>query len=512
MSEGCIRLPLSHYPGMNRLVLDWLAGGIPELRRFDASKGARREAPGAGSAPALLDALVASNRRWGSFISRNDLRAWADGETVTLVAGQQVGFAGGPLYTLAKIASLLKIKRQLAREGRRVTIFFWLATEDHDYDEVATLYVPASSIPSAKANAQLDLVCLRAAAAVESRAAVGPLPIPEPLIVQLLALYGIDRPAWLREGVTFRDSFAELLVSIFGGEIILVDSLLPELRRAAAPLLESILARWHEAQAAFASDSADLEKRGYRPQIDRREDGSFTLLFRIDEEGRRRIVERPEPPGDVTTLSTSAATRPLLQDYLFAPDLFVGGPAEVAYYAQQVRMHELFGVPMPAIALRGHVLVAPQKMLRAFSRYEIAPEEVFAPPDEVVSRREEDGVREIRSIASKAHRDLAAALTRIGEIALPAEHALARALSRSIGHIEYHFDKMTERAIRALVRKDRERYAAVRELVATFHPDRQVQDRVVGWFPWWCQYGKQLVDRIVDEIEPDSDAFKMIGL
>ncbi|HXG57721.1 MAG TPA: bacillithiol biosynthesis BshC [Thermoanaerobaculia bacterium] len=511
MSEGCIRLPLRSYPGMNPFVLDWLGGAFPDLPRFDPARVAGSESRRRGRTPAFLAALAESNRRWGAHVER-ELEAWASGETVTLIAGQQVGFAGGPLYTLAKIASLLEIRRRLESEGKRATLFFWLATEDHDYEEVATLHLPVAALTgSGRGRSQLDLLTLRAAPPPDTRAAVGLLPVPEPLIAELLALMDLPRPRWLREGITFRDSFAELLVSIFGSEIVLVDSLLPELRREAEPLFEAILRRWDDVQKAVAADSAELRSRGYQPQISSREE-EYTVLFRLDGEGKRRIVARGEAPGDPATLSTSALTRPLLQDYLFAPDVFVGGPAEVAYYAQQRTMHALFEVAMPAVALRGHVLVAPKRTLRAFDRHAIAPQEVFSTAEEVLARREPDGIAEIRSIAGRARRDLAEALTRIGELALPAEHAMARALSRSIGHIEYHFDKLTERAIRALVRKDRERWAAMQELIATFHPDRQVQDRVAAWFPWWCQYGKHLVDRVVEEIEPGSESFKMIGL
>ena len=103
-------------------------------------------------------------------------------------------------------------------------------------------------------------------------------------------------------------------------------------------------------------------------------------------------------------------------------------------------------------------------------------------------------------------------IEKIGDIALPAEHALARAVNRSIGHLEYHFNKLTERAIKGLVRKDRERYAAAREMVATFYPDQQVQDRVAGWFPFWCRYEQHLVDRVIDEIETDAETLKVIAL
>ena len=89
---------------------------------------------------------------------------------------------------------------------------------------------------------------------------------------------------------------------------------------------------------------------------------------------------------------------------------------------------------------------------------------------------------------------------------------MARAINRSIGHIEYHFGKLTERAIRGLVRKDRERYAAIREIVSTLDPDGAPQDRVTGWFGYFQQYGHQLVSRMIDEAEQDEAVCKVVSL
>ncbi len=254
------------------------------------------------------------------------------------------------------------------------------------------------------------------------------------------------------------------------------------------------------------------ELSGYQPQILPREGNRYTLLFRLDANGERHIIDNAAEVDDPTTISTSANTRPLLQDAILRPDVFIGGPSEVAYYAQIAPLHELLGVPLPRVALRGHALVAPKRVVRLFSRFGIDPESVFAAPDEILASHEAAGVEEVKSLARAARRDLAARITQIGEIALPAEHALARAINRSIGHIEYHFDKLTERAIRGLVRKDRDRYAAARELVSTFYPDGHVQDRVVAWFAYWVRFGQHLVDTLVEEIEPDADVFKILGL
>ena len=62
------------------------------------------------------------------------------------------------------------------------------------------------------------------------------------------------------------------------------------------------------------------------------------------------------------------------------------------------------------------------------------------------------------------------------------------------------------------MRKDRERFAVVRELVATLYPDGQVQDRIVRWFAFWHRHGDYLVERVIEEIEPDSAYFKIVSL
>lgn len=502
-----MRIPLEHYPGMNTFVLDWLNGDKRFLPR-PPFPVAPRAGKTAGS-EALSKAIDRSNRHWGIF-ARESIERWARGETVTIVAGQQVGFAGGPLYTLAKLATIVRMKRDLEANGTPATAFFWLATEDHDFDEAATLDVPVATLSREKnVNRQLDLVRIRAIRGAESRAVVGSLPIPEALITQLLALFDIPRPQWLRAGVTFRDSFAELVASLFGNEVILIDALLPELRRAGEPLFAQILERQDEIQRILANRSAEVAAAGYSPQVVPNEGHEYTLLYELDDNGHRQTPTADRTPENT---STSALTRPLLQDFVLQPDVFVGGPAEVAYYAQITPLHELLGIDVPRVALRAHVLVAPKRVARAFDRYGLDPAKIFAPPDAIVAEQEPESVARIRELAAEGKRELMQRIARIGELALPADHSLAGSIQRSVGHLEYHFEKLAERAIKGVVRKEKERYAAVREVVATLYPDHHVQDRVVSWLAYWCEHGQHLVERVLDELEPDCACFRIVEL
>jgi uncharacterized protein YllA (UPF0747 family) len=302
------------------------------------------------------------------------------------------------------------------------------------------------------------------------------------------------------------------VATIAANEVILVDALLPELRREGEPLFDAIIANWNVIQRELERRAAALRQAGYAPQIVPREGEGYTLLYELDDRGNRDLVDSPRPLGAPERVSTSALTRPLLQDFVLQPDLFIGGPAEVAYYAQIAPLHDFLGVPMPRVGLRAHALIAPKRALRALERYGIEPSEIFAGTDALLAARELQGVAEVKTIAERARRNLTEELMRIGEIALPADHALARAISRSVGHIEYHFDKLVERSIRGLVRKDRERWNAVRDLVSILNPDGHVQDRVVGWFAYWCEFRDDLVARLIEEVEPDSANCTIVGL
>ncbi|MEA2329183.1 MAG: bacillithiol synthase, partial [Thermoanaerobaculia bacterium] len=204
MTEAvCLEIPLAAYPGFNRFTLDWMAGNA-NATHFLSRATPKRNATTRDAA--LASALIGSNRNWGRNVE-DEVARWSRGETFTVIAGQQVGFAGGPIYTLAKLAGMLKLKRDNEARGISTTVFFWLATEDHDFAEVATL-----SLPKRDPKQQLDLMTFRARHP-SSKMAVGALPVPEELTLALIEYLDIPRPKWLREGITFRDSFAELIAS-----------------------------------------------------------------------------------------------------------------------------------------------------------------------------------------------------------------------------------------------------------------------------------------------------------
>lgn len=512
-----IRLPLARYPSINPLALDLVTGGgraaelvsrrsLGELTPRRASR--RRDA--------LVGALARANRAWGNDVDA-ELELWGAGETLTLMAGQQVGFAGGPLYTLAKIASLIRIRNTFAERGVRSTVFFWMATEDHDYDEVATVTVATGSDP----------IEIRTAAAGQGRMPVGPRPIPDDLR-RKWAEAGLAGGDWL-EATSFGESFARLLASTLRGQnVVLVDSLEPELRAAGAPVLRAIAATLDGCEEDLAAASAQVQQLGFTPQVERSADGHFSLLYWIDDRGERvpirksgstwtiggRKMSREELEPYLSQperISTGAGARPLLQDAVFEPDVFTGGPAEVSYYAQLGRLHARLGIKQPHVALRGHALVASSSVMRAIERYEVTEAEMFDAPADLAARRDPGAIRRAEDAVAHARAVVESELDAVRTLGAGADRTIEKSAERSLKRIRYQFGKLGERTVAAVARRDRERFDALERMHAMLVPNGKVQDRVAAWLPLAQRY-PDLLARLVAEIEPDAPSFKIIGM
>ena len=281
----------------------------------------------------------------------------------TVVTGQQVGLLGGPLFTPFKAATALARARQATALGRSHVAVFWLATEDHDFAEINHV-----TFPSRKELRKL----------VYARTPANPVPVGgvvldetiEPLMEQAWELLGAsDAMDALVEaykpGRTFGQAFAEFYARAFAAQGLLVlDAAGSEVHRLGAPVLRAAIERADELHSALLERNKALEAAGYHAQVAVAPQSS--LLFLIDERsGARTALKRmassaAEPNGiwqagrekfttadlvgvlsaEPERISPAALLRPVFQDYLLGTSLIVGGPAEIAYFAQSAVLYE----------------------------------------------------------------------------------------------------------------------------------------------------------------------------
>lgn len=491
----CLSYPLASYPGISRFALDHVTKRPLDLD--DLASADDTDSPPAE----LVRSILEQNRFWGN--DCDDLVArWENGARI-IVAGQQAGFAGGPGYTIAKLASIIRLAEELSSRGRDTIPIFWVATEDHDFDEVAR----------ADLHVRRRLVRLRTTVRPKARVPVGALPIPTDLTEEFLTELSLPRPDWLPAGVSFGDSFARLISSVAARRVLILDSLLPALRKAG----ENVLARiWRERPSILEhvnQATRKLESLGYPPQVTGHEEDGITLLYEITESGeRRKLLGNDRLPSDPARISTAALARPLLQDAVLRPLAFVGGPAELAYYAQLEGVHERLEIPKPEIQLRAHVLFAPDKVLAAAFRHGLTREELLLSPDESLQSRECDRVERLRDEIANLRGRLQSGLEDLSTFVTAADTTMQRPFSRTNRRIGEYLSMLERKGTDAILRNDQERHAAFETLYQTLMPEAAPQDRSLNWISWELGYQGSLLDAALEVALPQQNQFHVCGI
>jgi bacillithiol synthase len=465
---------------------------------------------------ALVEALSASNA------GNPSLEVLARPGTVAVVTGQQVGLFSGPAYTIYKALSAIRLVRRLTEMGHPAVPVFWLATEDHDLEEVRSCWVFGSDGAPAELTARAvaggPVGPIRAEFPVGGlRAALESFPFGDEAAGLAAAAYGT------RE--TLGSAFRKLLEGLFGRYgLLTIDPLEPGIKRLAAPLLAEAVERMDELTGALEARSAELEAAGYHVQV--RVDPQSSLAFLLEDGGRypmrrkdggflcqRRQLSARELIREPERLSPNALLRPVVQDYLLPTAGFVVGAAELAYLGQAGVLYDRLLGRMPVIVPRQGFTLLSARQWKLFARYKLSLKD-FAPgeahlreriaaalvPPEIWRSLERTGTS-VRAALEKLEGDLAAF-----------DPTLAAATAKSRAKIGYQVQKIAAKTGRELFRREQRLDRETRELYDRVYPQRHLQERVYTILPFLAQHGLDLPERLLEHMNPNCHDHQLIAL
>ena len=529
----------------------WLRGDaralsfLPDRYRHPA---ARAEAVAAAASrtvpPALLDVLVAHNAHLAPSPARErNLERLSLPGTVAVVTGQQMGLFLGPLFTLYKAAAAIRAARALSEEtGRPCVPVFWLQTEDHDLPEVDHTFLPrhtggplrvALDLPDAAASrapiAHRRLGPSVTAALATLRAELG----AEPHAHEHLAL--LER-AYHPEA-TLAEAFTEVLSAIFAEEgLVFLDPRDARLAPLAAPVHRRALEEADALSTALSARAQALSDAGFSVQVHIRPgaplgffspDGVEGPRYRMDPAwpGTWSLVGHPEGRAVTTAellgwlereplrFTTSALLRPLLQDTWLPTAAYVGGPGELAYFAQLAPLYAHAGLPMPLVVPRARFRVLDDRARRWLGKLRLQPDEVSSPREELLTRlAARDATQPLESpeaLEARLFGTFAAELERLNDPLLRLDPTLQDALQRTRGTVRVAVSRLVGRYGRALARRDGVTAERVDRLRTYLTPNDEPQERVLGLPYFACHVGTLAFTRqVLDTCVPFSGALQ----
>ena len=469
------------------------------------------------------EALVAALREQNGGHGSLDLLARRG--TLVVATGQQAGLLSGPAYTVYKALTAARLARRLTEQGLPSVPVFWLATEDHDYEEVNHCWVfDAAHRP----------VRIEAGGTRRSQTPVGPIPIGEGAAGGLRqALAGLpfgDEAAALGEaayaaGSTFGKAFRALLGELLAPYgLLYLDPLQPQVRELAAPLLGEALQHSSELAGAVVDRNRDLEAAGYHAQV--HVEPHSSLLFLLDGGLRTplrtrqdgflcgdRVVSPAELLGRAGDLSANAVLRPVIQDYILPTVASVMGPAEVAYMAQaQVLYRELRG-RMPVVFPRAGFTILDSRSAKLMDRYGLSLADFSRGEDALRERMAASLVPPALKHAMARTRDEVDASTlRLRANLTGFDPTLAEAMDRGRRKILFQLGKIEGKAARETLRRNERAEADAARLGGLIYPQRHLQERFYSILPLVAKHGLDLIATIYQQVNLDSPDHRILAV
>ncbi|HZP03723.1 MAG TPA: bacillithiol biosynthesis cysteine-adding enzyme BshC [Terracidiphilus sp.] len=523
--------PVTIMPGLNRLFVDFCSGGFGGFIASDEG-GLRRPAV-PEHWPELVRLLAAQNPSAAAAPALEALRQ----EAGTVVTGQQVGLFGGPLFTPLKAATAIGRARQASAAGHSHIALFWLAGEDHDFAEINNVTFPAGR----------ELRKLVYQQEPEAARPVGPIVFDEsitPLVEQAIDMLGADDSiAALFEGYqpgrTFAEAFATFYSRAFAAQgLLIIDAGGREFHRLGAPVLRAGIERADELHAALLERNQALEAAGYHAQVAVTPQSS--LLFLLDEKtGARVALKRiaptaAEPQGlwradhesystadlvgildaEPERISPSALLRPIFQDFLLSSSAIVGGPAEIAYFAQSAVLYErILGRRTPAVARLSATLIEPS-VAELLRRHELSLERVFSEDCDSLAK-----LLAARSMPIETKQRLAAAgnaldeeLNVLVDWMQAQDKGLGQSAETAASKIRYQMNRLRTLAANFQLQREASLTRHAEAITQALFPGSILQERVHGAAYYFARYGLELAEIFCDQAADGCPGHKAIWL
>ncbi|WP_238654633.1 bacillithiol biosynthesis cysteine-adding enzyme BshC [Paenibacillus piscarius] len=434
-------------------------------------------------------------------------------DTLVVTGGQQSGLFTGPLFVAYKAITVIQAAREAAEQlGRPVVPLFWIAGEDHDWDEVNHTYVlnrsgEISRIKLDRGDGPRSPVSQISVDAESWQQAVeqldGLLQDSEfkPQLMELVT-------AAAESAGNMTEAFAKLMGSLFGQfGLILLDSADPALRRLEAPMFTSIIERNDELEAAYLAAAEQITASGYELQADvtpgnanlfyihegarlllHKEEGQFTDRKGTVSFSREELLKQLENHPE--RFSNNVLTRPLMQDYLLPVLATVLGQGEIAYWAIPQQAFRVLDGQMPLILPRMSFTVIEGTLKKHMDKYGLTFTDVQGGLDnkrkEWLSAQDElrleDRFEEIRTVFSGMYEPL---IEQLGSIQ-------AGLLKLGNNNKDKILDQISFLEAKALDALEKQNEAALRQwerIELSLIPLGKLQERVYNMMYYLNRYG-----------------------
>lgn len=456
--------------------------------------------------------------------------------TLAIVTGQQLGLLGGPLYTFYKIITVIKLANFLNNRYDELNFvpIFWMEGDDHDFNEVRSINIFDTE------NNLLNVGYKEQIEPEDSKQSVGILKFDETLndVFQLLQnslretefknpLLGTLRRMY-SPGKTFTSSFRNLIHSVFDDQgLVLLDPQDKQIKEMLKPVFSKEINNFREHTTKLVHISAKLEEVYFaQAKVNpvnlfySTDDGRYLIEpvenhFRLKR--KRKSFTKEEllalVENEPERFSPNVLLRPICQDYILPTAFYVGGPSEIAYFAQVAPLYDFYDIPMPVIYPRSSATLLEPNIKKTLEKYDISLNDIFLGVEEL-KKNVIDSLTEnkIDDIFSETENDIDLSLDKLKENLFKIDKTIADSSKRYRSKIFNVLAELKGKAEQAQNQKFEVTLRQLDKASTILFPSNTLQERVLNFIYFTNKYGEGFLKKIFDDLEIDEFEHQVIEL
>ncbi|HMY73609.1 MAG TPA: bacillithiol biosynthesis cysteine-adding enzyme BshC [Blastocatellia bacterium] len=488
------------------------------------------------SRDAVADVLADQNRNAGAgeatFANIERLRQT---DSVVVITGQQAGLFTGPLYTIFKALTAIRLAEHLRTQGVNAVPMFWIAAEDHDFQEVnhtrlvnreghlTTITYTACSPKEGK-----PVGHVRLADGINENIDQLLAALPESEFIPRLAADLRDSYA---PGTGFGDAFGKMMMKLLGHfGVVLINPLDDRLKHVSGDIYSRAMSNLPEFADRLVTASASLESAGYHAQVHTSpeavplfmlDEGRRTALVRRDGRFHLKGIEKSFAADELLStvlrcpncFSPNVTLRPIVQDFLLPTIAYIGGPAEIAYFAQLRPNYSLLNRVPPVVLPRASVSLVEKRHAKTMSKYNLSFADLFHGLEETLRKVVEESLdANTAALFDETEKVLEEQLEKLRASLTTVDPTLADALKGGREKMLDQIHHLRTRFINNRGKRDETTVQQIERLFAVLYPNKGLQEREINFSYFLARYGYELVDRLYENIALDSRDHQVIYL
>lgn len=489
---------------------------------------------------ALADTLTRQNQFFGNTEkSLQNIERLKQPNAVAVVTGQQMGMFGGPLYTIYKAMGTVKLCESFHQQfpEHHFVPVFWMELEDHDFGEIRSINLFSvdneirsiaynGADPENKSRSPINSIILNEdiqRVLLEVKTTLNPTDFSVDLLAKLDSAY--------QNGRSVSEAFGRWMAELLGKYgLVLMDPSDAAFKQMAAPVFKKELEHSAVIHNLLLAQNQLLQAGGYDVQVENEPTNLFlrdesSSKHPLNKNGLNKFKIRAEDASAhkdelLKLLDTepgrfipNVILRPIVQDHLLPTFAYVGGPSEIAYFAQFKTIYEFFGITEPLIVPRPFITILEKKIKKVLDKYGIDLTNIFKKKNDIVDETAgKDADAPVSGQLDALSAQIRDQFSSLEKNLMSVDNSLKGALETALDKIEKAIKILKDKTADAEKRKNELTHSQLTKAVRHLLPNDQFQEREIHALYYLNKYGPEFLDILYEQMNVSNHGHQIVEL